>query len=65
MEGKIAVNTQIDYKGWSSDLGVDRRAKNFSQQRIAYDSSVGIATVYGLDGRGSIPSRVKRFFSSP
>jgi hypothetical protein len=29
------------------------------------DSSVGIATGYGLDGRGSIPCRAKRFFSSP
>jgi hypothetical protein len=29
------------------------------------DSSVGIATDYGLFGRGSIPSRGKRFFFSP
>jgi hypothetical protein len=28
-------------------------------------SLVGIATSYGLDGRGSIPGRGKRFFSSP
>jgi hypothetical protein len=27
------------------------------------DNSVGIATAYGLDGRGSIPARGKRFFS--
>jgi hypothetical protein len=27
------------------------------------DSSVGKATSYGLDDRGSIPGRVKRFFS--
>jgi hypothetical protein len=29
------------------------------------DSSVGIATSYGLDGRGSIPGTGKRFFSMP
>jgi hypothetical protein len=29
------------------------------------DSSVGIATSYGLEGRGSVPGRNKRFFSSP
>jgi hypothetical protein len=28
-------------------------------------SSVGIATVYGLDGQGSIPGKGKEFFSSP
>jgi hypothetical protein len=28
-------------------------------------SSVGIATDYGLEGRGSIPGRVRRFSSSP
>jgi hypothetical protein len=28
------------------------------------DSSVGIETVYGLDDRGSIPSRSKKFVSS-
>jgi hypothetical protein len=26
------------------------------------DSSVGIATGYGLDGRGSIPGRARRFY---
>jgi hypothetical protein len=30
---------------------------------VTRDSSVGITTVYGLDGRDSIPG--KRFFSSP
>jgi hypothetical protein len=29
------------------------------------DSSVGIVTANGLDGQGSIPSRRKRFFSTP
>jgi hypothetical protein len=29
------------------------------------DSSVGTATEYGLDGRGSIPSGGKRVFSTP
>jgi hypothetical protein len=29
------------------------------------DRSVGITTGYGLDGRGSISGRVKRFFSTP
>jgi hypothetical protein len=29
------------------------------------DVSIGIPTGYGLDGRGSIPSRGKRFFSAP
>jgi hypothetical protein len=29
------------------------------------DSSVGLATGYGLDGRGSFPGRGKRFVSSP
>jgi hypothetical protein len=29
------------------------------------DSSVGTATDYGLEGRGSIPIRGKRFFSTP
>jgi hypothetical protein len=29
------------------------------------DSSVGIATDYGMDDRDSIPGRVKRYFSSP
>jgi hypothetical protein len=29
------------------------------------DSSVGIATDYWLDGRGSIPNKGKRFFSFP
>jgi hypothetical protein len=28
-------------------------------------SSVGIAIGHGLDGRGSVPGRSKRFFSSP
>jgi hypothetical protein len=28
------------------------------------DSSVGLATGHGLDGRGSIPGAVRRFFSS-
>jgi hypothetical protein len=32
---------------------------------ISRDSPVGIATGYGLDGRGSIPSRGKRFLCSP
>jgi hypothetical protein len=29
------------------------------------DNSVGIATGYGLDDRGSIPERGKRYFSTP
>jgi hypothetical protein len=29
------------------------------------DSSVGIATGYGMDDQGSIPGKGKRFFSSP
>lgn len=29
------------------------------------NSSVGIATVYGLDGLGSILGKAKRFFSAP
>jgi hypothetical protein len=29
------------------------------------DSSLGIATGYGMDGRGSIPGRGKSFFSTP
>jgi hypothetical protein len=29
------------------------------------DGSVGIATIYGVDGRGSIPCRGKRFVSTP
>jgi hypothetical protein len=29
------------------------------------DSSVGIAMGYGLDGRGLIPGKGKRFFSTP
>jgi hypothetical protein len=32
---------------------------------VSRDSSVGIATGYGLDGRGSIPGKGKKFFSSP
>lgn len=31
----------------------------------ATDSSVGVATGYGLDGRDSIPGRKKSLFSSP
>jgi hypothetical protein len=31
---------------------------------VSRDSSVGIATGYVLDGRGSIPGRVKRYFYS-
>jgi hypothetical protein len=34
--------------------------KSFIRKR---DSSIGIATGYGLDGRGSIPDRRKRLFS--
>jgi hypothetical protein len=33
--------------------------------RISRDSSVGIATDYGLGSRGSIPSRGKTFVSAP
>jgi hypothetical protein len=32
---------------------------------IAFDSSVGMATYYGLDGRCSIPTRAETFFCSP
>jgi hypothetical protein len=32
---------------------------------VSQNSSVGVATGYGLDGRGSIPRSGKRFFSSP
>jgi HKD family nuclease len=34
-------------------------------QLVNPDSSVGIATDYEIDGRGSIPGRVKKFFCSP
>jgi hypothetical protein len=30
-----------------------------------WDTSFGIATGYGLDGRGSIPESGKKFFSTP
>jgi hypothetical protein len=33
--------------------------------KAGWDSSVGIATDYGLDSWGSIPGRDKRFFSTP
>jgi hypothetical protein len=32
--------------------------------RGSWDNSVGIAAGYGLDGRGSMPGRGKRFFST-
>jgi hypothetical protein len=31
---------------------------------MSQDSSVSIATGYGLDGQGSIPGRGKKFFST-
>jgi hypothetical protein len=31
----------------------------------SHDSLVGIASGYGFDGRGSIPGRVKKLFSTP
>jgi hypothetical protein len=34
-------------------------------QFVSRHSSVGIATGYGLDGRGSIPNKAKGFLSSP
>jgi hypothetical protein len=32
---------------------------------MSQNGSVGIATGYGLDGRGLVPDRSKVFFSSP
>jgi hypothetical protein len=32
---------------------------------VSQDGLLGTATGYGLDGRGSIPGRSKRFFSIP
>jgi hypothetical protein len=37
----------------------------FRYDYVSRDSSVGIATAYGLDCRGSIPDRSKRIFSFP
>jgi hypothetical protein len=37
----------------------------FRKNNRSLESSVGIATGYGLDGRGLIPGRGKRFFSIP
>jgi hypothetical protein len=34
-------------------------------KRGSRDSSLGVATGYEVDGRGSIPGRSKRFFSTP
>jgi hypothetical protein len=41
---------------------VCERESIYNNKRV--DNLVGIATGYGLDGRGSIPGRGKRFFST-
>jgi hypothetical protein len=38
--------------------------KVYKRKTVNLDGSVGIATGYGLDGRGSSPGRDKRFFCS-
>jgi hypothetical protein len=34
-------------------------------RHISWNSSIDVATGYGLDDRGLIPGRSKRFFSAP
>jgi hypothetical protein len=62
-KGMVVIYTRTDRPTCVFPVSLFRK-KKFLKQSLSRDSSVGITTLHGLDGRSSIPRRGKRFFSS-